>query len=202
MIQSSDEERKQQIRSAATRCFVRRGFEATRLVDIAKEAGLSKGGIYFHYKTKHELFQEIMERHVRGIERRWDFEPCCEQPADRLLCSLVAAHLRTLEEDPEQTRLYNLLITLAAQEPEFRTKLEEALRVIRCLYSKLIGRGIEQGLFVDGDAGELASTIMATVTGLGALSVLHGSGRLPVPPDDAATRVVSMISRVEVRQPS
>ncbi len=39
-----DDHRKQQIRSAALRCFIRRGFSATRLLDIARQANLSKGG--------------------------------------------------------------------------------------------------------------------------------------------------------------
>ena len=59
--QKTDEVRKQQIRAAATRCFVRRGFAATRLLDIAREAGLSKGGVYFHYRAKEALFHDILD---------------------------------------------------------------------------------------------------------------------------------------------
>ncbi|TPV92323.1 MAG: TetR/AcrR family transcriptional regulator [Myxococcales bacterium FL481] len=202
MMHGSDEVRKQQIRAAAKRCFVRHGYDGTRLVDIAKEAGLSKGGIYFHYKTKSELFREIMDLHVRAMHQRWSLEPSHEQPPDRLLTMHVTDHLRRLDNEPEQTRLDGLLITLAGQDPAFRQKVDEAHQAMRVYYSKLIDRGIQQGFFARGNPEGIANTILATLTGLGALSVLDGGQRLPVNPDEAATHVCSMVPRREMHAPS
>lgn len=111
--QRSDEQRKSQIRAAGIHCFVRRGFNATRLLDIARQAGLSKGGVYFHYNTKEALFQDILDEQLRQLEGRWAFEPVADQPADRTLERLVVAHLRTTEDEPDETRLGHLLLSMA-----------------------------------------------------------------------------------------
>lgn len=54
------DERRQQILTAARRCFVQRGYAHTRVDDIAAEAGLSKGGIYFHFSSKREIFDALL----------------------------------------------------------------------------------------------------------------------------------------------
>jgi len=122
-----DEQRKQQIRAAATRCFVRRGFAATRLLDIAREAGLSKGGVYFHYRAKEALFHDILEAQFTALQARWDTELDADQPADRALRSLVLTHLQTLEGSPDEARFCNLMIAMASQNPEFRERFEQVL---------------------------------------------------------------------------
>ncbi len=191
--QRSDEWRKQQIRAAATRCFVRRGFASTRLLDIAKEAGLSKGGVYFHYRAKEALFQDILETQVRQLERRWSFDPVTEQPADRTLFRLVVAHLRTLEDEPDETRLQHLLLGMAPQDATFRQKLDEAFRVMRVLYIGVIERGIAEGTFRDTDVDRTADCVLAMVQGLAAQSAVHPEGKLPMRPQEAAEVIMRML---------
>jgi len=73
--QRMEDERKRSILAAATRCFVRQGYGQTRLVDIAREAGLSKGGVYFHYRAKEDLFRDLVEAHLEAVRARWGFIP-------------------------------------------------------------------------------------------------------------------------------
>lgn len=184
--QRSDEERKRQIRAAATRCFVRRGYAATRLLDIAREAGLSKGGVYFHYRAKEQLFHDILDAQLKALQDRWSFDPAADQPADRTLQRLVIAHLRTLEDDPDETRLGHLLISMAPQSAAFRDKLQETFEVMRSLYARVLTRGMEEGLFARGDADATASAILGIVQGLAAQSAIDPDGKLPIAPEIAA----------------
>ncbi len=50
--------------------FVRNGYAATRLEDVAKLAGVTKGTIYFYFETKERVFDEMI-RHVSapGVRR-------------------------------------------------------------------------------------------------------------------------------------
>lgn len=191
--QKSDEQRKQQIRAAATRCFVRRGYAATRLLDIAREAGLSKGGVYFHYRAKEQLFHDILDAQIEALKQRWGFEPVADQPADRTLAQVVGAHVRELEAMPDETRLCNLLVTMAVQEQEFRGKLDQAFAVTRKLYAGLIRRGIDDGVFTDGDPDVLAHGIVGLVQGLAAVSAVNADGKLPVSPENAARISLRML---------
>lgn len=191
--QRSDEHRKQQIRTAATRCFVRRGYAATRLVDIAKEAGLSKGGVYFHYRAKEQLFHDCVEGHVRELAGRWGFDPEGDRPAQHVMQSLVVAHLRLLEEEPDQTRLFNLLFGLAVQDEDFRSNLTEAFGILERLYTKVIAAGIEQGAFRGADPAVLARLVVATLTGLGAYSAQDPEGRINLDHQTTVAHVLSML---------
>ena len=66
------EERKAQIYQAALACFSRKGYHQTTMDDIVAESGLSKGALYWHFKSKKELFlslfQELMEQYGQAIE--------------------------------------------------------------------------------------------------------------------------------------
>src|SRR4051812_9451280 len=53
-------ERRRQIRAAAQRCFIARGYAETRIDDVAREAGLSKGAVYWHYEDKHTLLIDLL----------------------------------------------------------------------------------------------------------------------------------------------
>jgi AcrR family transcriptional regulator len=204
----SDDQRKQQIREAATRCFVRRGYAATRLLDIAREAGLSKGGVYFHYRAKEQLFHEILENYVRVLQDRWDFEPVADQPADRTMGRLVIVHLRSVQDDPDEIRLFNLLVTMAAQEQAFRERLEELFRVMRGLYANVIERGIVEGVFMSGDPQHLAVSVLSYLNGLGGFTAIHEDGTLPISPEHGAEQVLRMlkshstVSSVEFASPA
>lgn len=195
--QKTDEQRKQQIRAAATRCFVRRGYAATRLLDIAREAGLSKGGVYFHYRAKEQLFHDILDAQLAALQSRWSFEPVADQPADVTISHLVRAHAQTVEDNPDETRLTNLLVTMAVQEAEFRGKLEQALTVMRGLYASVIERGIAAGVFTTGDATALAHGILAMIQGLGAQAALDPAGKLPLAVDDVVRNVLRMLGASE-----
>ena len=47
--------------AAARRIFSRDGFEASRIDDIARAAGFTRGAFYAHYKTKEDLFFALLE---------------------------------------------------------------------------------------------------------------------------------------------
>src|SRR5271169_2033976 len=52
--------RREAILSAALDEFSSRGFEAARLDDVAKRAGVAKGTIYLYFRDKESLFQELI----------------------------------------------------------------------------------------------------------------------------------------------
>ncbi len=54
------EERPQEITEAALAAFAEQGYAATRVDDVAKRAGVSKGLLYLYFKTKEELFKAVV----------------------------------------------------------------------------------------------------------------------------------------------
>lgn len=66
------EERRKEILDAAMRCFVKKGYHASTIDDITREAGLTKGGIYWHFESKREIFMAILEEHKRQARSMWE----------------------------------------------------------------------------------------------------------------------------------
>ncbi len=64
-------ERKQQIFEAAITCFGRQGYYNTKMDDIAAEAGLSKGSLYWYFKSKKELFLALFQEMMGQLEYAW-----------------------------------------------------------------------------------------------------------------------------------
>ncbi|KRC59169.1 hypothetical protein ASE14_15445 [Agromyces sp. Root81] len=60
--QRRGDERRERIIAAAVRRFARRGYDGTRIADIAKDAGVTDAGLIHHFPTKLSLFLEIVER--------------------------------------------------------------------------------------------------------------------------------------------
>jgi AcrR family transcriptional regulator len=54
------EDRPQEITAAAFEAFAEKGYAATRVEEVAKRAGVSKGLLYLYFRTKEELFKAVV----------------------------------------------------------------------------------------------------------------------------------------------
>jgi TetR/AcrR family transcriptional regulator, transcriptional repressor of aconitase len=59
--------RRDQILSAARRCFLRDGFHATSMQDLFAEAGLSAGAVYRYFASKEDMIIAIAEENMLDI---------------------------------------------------------------------------------------------------------------------------------------
>jgi AcrR family transcriptional regulator len=60
----------QQIIDAAIRVLARQGYARTSLLEIAKEAGMSKGALHYHYPTKEALIHAVLETACNVVQAR------------------------------------------------------------------------------------------------------------------------------------
>ena len=59
-----------QIIDSAIRVLARQGYAKTSLLDIAKEAGMSKGALHYHYPTKEALIHSVLETACNAVQTR------------------------------------------------------------------------------------------------------------------------------------
>ena len=95
---------RQRLLDAAARLFAQYGYAASSVASIGEEAGMSRGLVNFHFKTKERLLRAVIDQLVSELEAR--MFPA-DRPADPLvaLAVLVDAHRRFLTEEPERARL-------------------------------------------------------------------------------------------------
>src|SRR5258707_2086474 len=76
----------------ATKLAYGRGFRETSLADIAEEARVPVGNVYYYFKTKEELAEAVMERRLgefRAARAGWDR---LSSPKERLLAFVGSVH--------------------------------------------------------------------------------------------------------------
>jgi len=81
----SDKTTRDQIVEAADQLFYRRGYEHTSFADIADAVKISRGNFYYHFKTKDEILNAVINvrlDNTRKILEQWEIEG--KQPADRI----------------------------------------------------------------------------------------------------------------------
>jgi AcrR family transcriptional regulator len=108
-------ERRRQILASAKRAFLRSGFAATGLADVAAHAGVTKVLIYRHFDSKADLYRAALDDTRASVRS-------ATGGADQLGEDSFGALVAVAREDPDGFRL---LFRHAAREPEFRAYAEE-----------------------------------------------------------------------------
>lgn len=76
-----------QIVEAADRLFYRQGYEHTSFADIADAVRISRGNFYYHFKSKDEILDAVIDLRLddtRAMLDRWEAEG--KTPAERIRC--------------------------------------------------------------------------------------------------------------------
>src|SRR6476646_2115737 len=61
---------RRQLMHAAIDCFARLGYQGTSIDRIARDAGVTKGAVYYHFRDKEELLFEAVKDRVGGFEQQ------------------------------------------------------------------------------------------------------------------------------------
>ncbi len=142
------EERPGQILDAALEVFGTRGLAATRLEDVAKSAGVSKGTIYLYFQNKEDLFREMVRRNVVAqIERGEAVLAASSGNAVDALRAVVRGHWAFARQG-SYANLLRLVIAELHNFPDLaRFYDEEVMSRGLALYMSIVRRGIDSGEF-------------------------------------------------------
>jgi AcrR family transcriptional regulator len=160
------DERRTQILDTAALVFARHGFNQARMDDIVDASGLSKGTIYWYFKSKDALIIELVRRFFDRELHEWQALLTEQTP----VCERLVRLSRLLADDLEQNRHLLPLIyefyALATRQETVRQILQSYLQSYRALIVSLLEQGIERGEFRPVDPVKTATTITALYEGL------------------------------------
>ena len=138
-------DKRRQILDAAIRVFARQGFHATRVSDIADEAGVAYGLVYHYFKSKEEVLNEL-------FSERWSLLLAAIEETDQQdgsprekLGAVAAFIVDSYRHDPELMKVIIVEVTRAANSFG-RTHLPEIRRAYESI-AKIVAEGQEQGAF-------------------------------------------------------
>lgn len=104
------ERTREQLIDAAETVFHRKGVSCTSLNEIACEAGLTRGAIYWHFKNKHDVFEAMLTRQTLPLEQLGALAKNPDEP-DPLgrLRELLLFVTREVKRDPSRRRVYEIV---------------------------------------------------------------------------------------------
>lgn len=155
-------ERPGEIIDAALELFVAKGFMATRLDEVAKLAGVSKGTVYLYFENKEALFRAVVETLVvPEIERTEQQIEAFDGSASELISQLVKQWWESVGES-QLCGLPKLIIAEAGNFPELASfYVEHVIGRVRRVIAQLISRGIAAGEFKACDPAYAARLLLA-----------------------------------------
>ena len=146
--QRRKEDRPQEIAEAAFETFAEKGYAGTRIDDVAKRAGVSKGLTYLYYKTKEDLFKAVVRNVVvRRVDTLIGDVESSELSSEEFIRGPFLAFMKKVPGSPIAI-VIRLLIAEGPRHPDlldyyYENVVARGMGAIR----EFIRRGVERGEF-------------------------------------------------------
>ncbi len=166
------EERREQIIVAAMAVFARLGFHDARMDDIVEESGLSKGALYWYFKSKEDIIAAIMDRFIGREIEGLEAALTLQVPASDKLLQLGGMFVNEMRSMIDLMPILYEFYAVATRKKAVRRALMRYFQPTRNLLAALIQQGIDSGEFVPVEADAIAVDLIAFYEGLLLLAVL------------------------------
>jgi AcrR family transcriptional regulator len=191
------EDKRRQLLDAAVRVFARKGYHASRVGDIAEEAGVAHGLLYHYFKSKDDVLEAVFHENWSVLLARIASVEETEEPAADQLRHVAAILLRTWLHLPDVVRV---VVREFGRSPELAERIGDLAQPIDVI-QRVIARGVASGEFrSDIDPRVAATVVYGSIDELLTAWVL---GRLPSGKDDvaAAEKTLCEVSLLGLRHP-
>ena len=162
--QRRKEERPQEITDAAFEAFAENGYARTRVDDVAKRAGVSKGLMYLYFKTKEELFKAVIKNVViRRVDSLILMVETSELSSEDFLRGPLLSFMKNIPGSPVAV-VVRLLLSEGPRHPDlvdyyWENVVNRGLTAI----SQFVERGVERGEFRPSAVNDLPHLFLAPV---------------------------------------
>jgi AcrR family transcriptional regulator len=156
--------RPQELLAAALDLFVEKGFAATRLEDVARRAGVSKGTLYLYYENKEELFKAVVRTSiVPVIGDAEDQVASFDGHSVDLFKWLVRGWWERIGMTPA-SGIVKLVMAEANNFPDIASFYrDEVISRGTTMFANMLQRGIDRGEFRPIDVPTMTQVIIAPV---------------------------------------
>ncbi len=169
--QRRKEDRPQEITQAALEAFAEKGYAATRVEEVAKRAGVSKGLMYLYFKTKEELFKAVVKSVViRRMDQLIGNIETTDLSSEDFIRGPLSSFMKQVPGSPIAI-VIRLLISEGPRHPDlvdyyYENVVAKGLAAI----TGFVERGVERGEFRKSVITELPQLFLAPVM----LSIIWG----------------------------
>jgi AcrR family transcriptional regulator len=163
--QDVSEERRSQILEAATNVFARLGFDKARMDDIVEQSGLSKGALYWYFKSKDEIITALLsglfDRELAMARELIN----SDAPATDRLMQLAHGVIGELKYMTKLMPVMYEFYAVALRNKTVRKSLSGYLSTYMEVLTPIVQQGIDAGEFRATNPREAALAITSIIEG-------------------------------------
>ena len=168
--------RKEQIMSAALSVVVAKGYDQSRMDDIVEKSQLSKGAIYWYYKSKEEVYLSLVDywflQYRSGVVDTLQQQ---ESASDQLK-ALFGFFIEQFDKNPAAFKLLVEFWRLAGLNPDFNAKLQQIYSDFLEYIIEIIKVGVANGEFKNVEPRITALSILINIEGINWFTLFDKSG--------------------------
>ena len=151
---------KRKIFETSMKLFAEKGYDATSIEEITATVGVAKGTLYYHFASKEEIFNFLIEEGIRLLQNSVDIKTAKHNNYIDKIKAIVLIQIKIVEK-------YENIITIILSQfwgTEQRNKKCQSL-VYEYIgqIEKIVQEGIEKGEIKDGDTRAIASEIYGLI---------------------------------------
>jgi AcrR family transcriptional regulator len=162
--------KKEEILEIATFLFANKGFKETSMVEVAKRSGVASATIFYHFKTKEDLFLSVLNNVKNGILEEFSHyfsEKTFSNGVERLEASVAFYLYLAGTRQPWFLLLHRYYPYQLAEENDFcRRLLEEIYNCFVDIFENALVRGQKDGSVGDISPRKTALVLLSTVDGI------------------------------------
>ena len=148
---------KRRIFKTAIKLFAEKGFDNTGIEEITAVAGYAKGALYYHFETKEDLFDLLLEEGTNLLENSIEIKfKKCSNALDKLKAILMIEIKIIIRYEEFVTVIMNNILGETDRTNKCKKAFNNYLRIVE----DVIKEGIDEGIFYEGDPEGIACGIV------------------------------------------
>lgn len=177
----------------AEKLFAEKGFHSVSLQEIAREAGISKSLILYHFADKDSLYKSVIERVVSDIQNKLLKILSQNLPPHKKLSLFIEEYFRLLKD--RQTTLHILVREMSNLETPITRYLFLSLKKLVRAITSVIEEGIKQKIFKETDPKQAAIFFLGILNTHVATSIISSETKEKIFSEDETTDKIAEICK-------
>ena len=160
------DETKRFILEKALSLFAKEGYKNVTMKDICTETGLSRGGLYRHYESTHQIFSEIVDMLMSSQDNELSEKMKNEVPAPIILDEILERYKKEMLDGSGSLSIAILEFYSENQAASNDNMLFQQYLYSKDMWKNFISYGVERGEFKNVDSEEIIDLIIFSYQGV------------------------------------
>ena len=151
---------KRKIFETSMKLFAEKGYDATSIEDITATVGVAKGTLYYHFSSKEEIFNFLIQEGIKLLQNSIDIKTAKHTNYLDKIKAIVLIQIKIVAKYED---IITILLSQFWGKEERNKKCQEHVYAYISKIEKIVQEGIEKDEIKKGDARSIASEIYGLI---------------------------------------